>query len=394
MSRSPGQEGPRRAGEGQIESLHAATRRLIDVRGRDEIACVAVDAATDVLDFPFSVVWFTTPEETLRAAAVSDGIRDHLPDDVDDPGEAMAFERGSWLWDLYDADTAQRVTVDGDQPASNAPLHTGVAVPLDGYGLLTVGTRDDANLSERDVKLASILGENAQAALSRAERERRIQEQRDDLELLNRIVRHDIRNDLQLVDAYADLLGDFVEGETAEEYLRKIRENAESAVGLTETARDLAETMLQSESDLEPVALRSTLDTQVEEVQSTHGRADVAVDGSIPAVRVRADGMLSSVFRNVLTNAVQHNDSAEPTVRVSATERDARVVVRVADDGPGVPDDRKAEIFGKGERGLDSQGTGIGLYLVHTLVDRYGGEVWVEDSDLGGAVFCVELRTA
>jgi K+-sensing histidine kinase KdpD len=64
----------------------------------------------------------------------------------------------------------------------------------------------------------------------------------------------------------------------------------------------------------------------------------------------------------------------------------------------GIPDDRKEEIFGKGENGLESDGAGLGLYPVRTLVDSYDGEVRVEDSERGdgdeGAVFVLELPVA
>jgi signal transduction histidine kinase len=103
--------------------------------------------------------------------------------------------------------------------------------------------------------------------------------------------------------------------------------------------------------------------------------------------------MLSSVFRNLLKNAVQHNDTDDPEVTVSATTGDGTVEVAVADNGPGVPDERKEEIFGQGEKGLESSGTGIGLYLVRTLVERYGGDVRVEDNDPEGSVFVVRLPT-
>jgi signal transduction histidine kinase len=52
------------------------------------------------------------------------------------------------------------------------------------------------------------------------------------------------------------------------------------------------------------------------------------------------------------------------------------------------------EIFFRGSQGLESDGTGIGLHLVKTLVDRYGGSVWIEDNDPEGTVFCIELQLA
>lgn len=227
----------------------------------------------------------------------------------------------------------------------------------------------------------------------RKQYEQRLEQQRDNLDVLNQVVRHDIRNDIQLIMAYADLLADHVD-ETGLEYLEKVDESAKNAVELTQTAREIADTMLQTDADLEPVSLRKSLITQVEKLRTTTDDAVVSIATSIPDVDVLADEMLDSVFRNVLTNAVEHNDSSPPEVTVSVIEHDREIVVRVADNGPGVPDDRKEEIFGKGEKGLDSDGTGIGLYLVHTLVDQYGGEVWVTDTETGGAEFAIELQQA
>jgi len=68
--------------------------------------------------------------------------------------------------------------------------------------------------------------------------------------------------------------------------------------------------------------------------------------------------------------------------------------VSIADNGPGIADTHKEQIFQEGQKGLESGGTGIGLYLVNTLVDRYGGDVWVEDNEPTGSVFVVELPLA
>ena len=222
--------------------------------------------------------------------------------------------------------------------------------------------------------------------------EARLKRQRDDLRLLNQVMRHDIRNDLQLVEAYAELLDDHVD-EEGESYLEVIKENTESAVGLTTTVRDLSRVMLREDVEPEGVALDRVLSQQVEEVRSSYGEAVFTVDGTIPSVEVLADEMLGSVFRNVLRNAVQHNDETLPVIDVTARVDDAdqAAVVRIADNGPGVPPPQREEIFGKGEKGLDSPGAGIGLYLVRSLVEGYGGEVWVEDNEPKGAIFVIRL---
>lgn len=222
--------------------------------------------------------------------------------------------------------------------------------------------------------------------------EQQLQEQRDNLDLLNQTVRHDIRNDLQLILAYGELLEESLDNDQ-QKYLDKILESATNAVGLTKTARGLAEVMLQTEYEPQPIALDDVIDAELKSIRRAYLDADIKLSGELPDVAVSADEMLDSVLRNLLKNAVQHNDKDKPEVRVLVTEIDDGVQVSVADNGPGVPDTQKDEIFGKGEQGLDSNGTGIGLYLVQTLVTRYGGDVWVEDNDPEGAVFTIQLPT-
>jgi len=227
----------------------------------------------------------------------------------------------------------------------------------------------------------------------RTEYEKRLKSQRDNLETLNQMVRHDIRNDLQLVSAYAELLEDHVDEEGLS-HLEKVKESAENAVELTKSARELADVMLQVEIENQQTALGPVLEHAVEDVRSSYSRAAVETDGTIPRTDVVGNEMLGSVFRNLLQNAIQHNDADLPEVHVSATIEDDVAEVRIADNGPGVPDAQKEEVFGKGERGLESEGTGIGLYLVQSLVEHYGGDVWIEDNDPRGAVFVVRLPVA
>jgi signal transduction histidine kinase len=156
----------------------------------------------------------------------------------------------------------------------------------------------------------------------------------------------------------------------------------------------MAAVMVREDAGDERVSLAPALRGEVEDAREAHPAASVTIDGDLPVVDVRANRLLESVFRNLLQNAVQHHDGDAPTVTLTVEERADTVRVRVADDGPGVPDSQKEDIFGKGERGLDSEGTGLGLHLVQTVVSRYGGSVWVEDGDPEGAVFVVELQKA
>jgi PAS domain S-box-containing protein len=221
--------------------------------------------------------------------------------------------------------------------------------------------------------------------------EHTLERQRDNLEVLNQIVRHDIRNTLQVMLTYGDVLGDYVT-EGGEEYLQNIVKAGREAVEITQTAAEVTDVMLGSETDLTPANLRSALKSQMAHVRKSHERALVSVDGSIPDVNVLADDMLESVFRNVLNNAIVHNNRELSEVTVSTAIDEDTVQVRIADNGPGIPDRQREHIFQEGQKGLDSEGTGMGLYLVQTLVDRYGGAVWVTDNEPDGSVFTIELH--
>lgn len=150
--------------------------------------------------------------------------------------------------------------------------------------------------------------------------------------------------------------------------------------------------MVTSEDTTELVSLRDVLRAETKTLQVDNRTADVDVPNSVPNVDVVADDLLGAVFRNLLTNAVRHNRGDDPTVSVSVETRPDDVFVRISDNGPGVPDDRKEEVFGRGEKGLESSGTGLDLYLVDTVVGSYGGDIWIEDNDPTGATFVVRLR--
>jgi signal transduction histidine kinase len=118
---------------------------------------------------------------------------------------------------------------------------------------------------------------------------------------------------------------------------------------------------------------------------------------TIPGCMVNGNALLKDVFTNIVGNAIRH--SAGPVSVGIALGKVARAnatyyQVSIEDDGPGIPDWKKWQIFERLKQGQTS-GKGFGLYMVKTLVDHFHGSVWVEDRVMGdqakGCRFVVQL---
>jgi PAS domain S-box-containing protein len=127
----------------------------------------------------------------------------------------------------------------------------------------------------------------------------------------------------------------------------------------------------------------------------SEARSAGGTDGSTGAEGplVRGGPLLSVVFRNLLNNGVAHNEG-DARVEVSVTQETGRAVVRVADDGPGLPTGEADRLLGRDEWGLADDGTGVGLHMVDLVVGAYGGDVRFREGAAPGTVVEVELPLA
>ncbi len=213
----------------------------------------------------------------------------------------------------------------------------------------------------------------------------------EQLLLLNRITRHDIRNEMNVVSGWTEHLAENTD-EEGDQIRQRIRDSSQHVVDLTKAVREFVETLQTAgDPDLQAVDLESVVTNELTKRRTTFEDADFVITREIPRVYVRANDLLASVFRNVLNNAVQHNDSDTPRVEVTVLEYGETVTVTVADNGPGIPQRQRDAVLGRTEQGLDHPGAGLGLYLVDTLLTQYGGAVRIGDAELGGASIEVEL---
>jgi signal transduction histidine kinase len=254
-------------------------------------------------------------------------------------------------------------------------------------------------VEEYHVKPIEYLADHVNTAVGNIRSRERLERARNDLakrkemvEMYDRLLRHDLGNDLQIIAGYSDaMLGELDDdNETVAEYAQTINRTAGEAADLISRVGDLVKT-LESAEKPEARPLEPILTDVVEGVDARFPDLSIEYDPDEFGVEVYAGDLLDSVFQNVLSNAAVHND--EPVaVRVAAIDRDPQTItVAIADDGTGVADQVRDQIFEIGKKGPDSDGSGFGLGIARALVESYGGTLAVGDSDRGGAEFQITL---
>ena len=215
----------------------------------------------------------------------------------------------------------------------------------------------------------------------------RVESQKDALAFLNRVLRHNVLNGMQVIRGYSQRLEEEVD-EVARDDIRRIHAQSDRIVDLIGNVRELGQS-LSDEVSVHPIDARQVIEREVEAARSTHPHATFSLTVS-DDLHVYADVGLSAVLENVLRNAVEHSDRRAPSVEIEATIGADTISIRVADDGPGIDDDRKEAVFRRGDHG----NTGLGLFLVRTLITRFGGEVYIEDNQPRGTIVVIELLRA
>ena len=196
---------------------------------------------------------------------------------------------------------------------------------------------------------------------------------------------HDLRNAVAGV-RYAD--------STLRTYASRLDD--ETRVQLSEAlSSELSRLQTLIEPDRELRSEQFCLSEALNPVLITERSRGSIIDAQIAPVHVEGDtDAVAQVMQNLLTNARLY--APESVITISVEQIVDRVVLRVSDDGPGIPDDERSRIFERGTRGSTSfgtQGTGIGLSVAARLMRQMGGGLYLA-GDVVGATFVAELPAA
>lgn len=224
------------------------------------------------------------------------------------------------------------------------------------------------------------------AYLLRDVTEQQTHEQRVDV--LNRVLRHNLRNDLDAISGFAETLEHDWDGESVDEIqlTSRIQTTARALASLGETAEKSEKLLSRDQLEPRPVDVVTLVDSLFEEYRTRYPGVTLAAD-TVGGSEIRTDEtILKAVFEEVLENALEHNDSESPTVTVNVTRpADAHVRIEIRDDGPGIPAQER-DVLLEGEESPLRHGSGLGLWLVHWSVLRLGGELRLEENDPRGTV--------
>ncbi|MFB6311994.1 MAG: sensor histidine kinase, partial [Salinirussus sp.] len=210
------------------------------------------------------------------------------------------------------------------------------------------------------------------------------------LEVLTRVLNHNMRNSMNVIEGHAELLSD--EFDEIPESLSTIARTASDLMGLADAVRDIERT-LRVDSRPEPIDLEANIRRLISGFQDRYPSAnfELSVAGN-ESTTVDSPGVLEAV-EEAIENAIKHNDSPSPSVaiRLDATEP-GWLGIEIADNGQGIPE-REIEVLRQGETPLDHADR-LGLWLIYWVVSRAGGTFDVAESDEGGTLLSLSIPSA
>lgn len=232
-------------------------------------------------------------------------------------------------------------------------------------------------------------------------RERQVEERRTHEMRLGLLatVSHDLKNPLGVIEALADMLIDGYAGPldaNQADFARRIKASARQVIVLSENLID-AERIGSGHLVVQrrPTQLADVINRTLVVAGSASAIKGVALRASVepglPSIDIDPV-QIERVVANLLDNAIKFTPSGG-RVRLNAERRRDGLVVSVCDEGPGIPAEdypRLAERHFRGARGGENTGTGLGLYIVRTVVEAHGGKLTVR-TDRGGTTMSFSL---
>ena len=410
-----------------LEAVNRVLRETITCETEEEVAYSCLKVAEDLTGSRFGFICEVNPNGRFDTIAISNPGWDAC---------RMSREKAKeMLTDLEIRGIRGRVIEDQvsmifndpsshpdwiEPPEGHPPIGCFMGVPLrhlgNTIGMIGLGNRE-GGYRRVDVENIESLSRAFAEALMRKRAEQKVKEQRDALQQINRelskaqkevefyndLLSHDIRNYINVASGYLQVLLDervvTIPGELKNS-LDVVLKQMKRVTKLVEDVAVLSRIRRLNRSSLQPLDLDEAICATLEWIRSVD--VDRTVNTAYNGHRgqyVMGSPVMSTILLNLLDNSVKHNSSTEVRIEIAVEEerhedRDFWVM-RISDNGDGIPDSFKERIFDRYERRSKQSGIGLGLTLVKTAVEWFGGTIGVRDRVQGdhrqGSVFVISF---
>ena len=297
------------------------------------------------------------------------------------------------FFDVYDTQQFDIILLDLGLPESSG-LETLTAVldhnPVEPIVVLT--GLDDLGTSVRAIKTGAqdyltkenlnekLLVRAIRNAIEHRRYELELIEREDLISVLNRVLRHNLRNDLTVVLGHIEFIRERNPKDTESiESIQIIEDTVRDLLELSEKARTF-EQITNQELEHEESNLKTVIGEAIEDIQNRHPATAVQIEET-PDETVIVSSELGIAIREILDNAAVHAGE-DPEIVVSSSVTDEHVIVEITDDGPGLPE-LEQYTFDEGKETPLEHGQGLGLRLIDWIMTRHQGNSTVSVANSG-----------
>ena len=374
----------------------------------DELMAEAARLVRDTLDTAFCQVLELDGDGDLLLLRQGVGWDEGMVGEASEPADAEASQAAYTLAHdrpIVVEDLRSETRFDGPELLTSHDVRSGISTvvgPFDEpWGILGTHDTEVREFSDEDVTFVQSVANVLAEAIERHQYQADLEASNERLEQFAYAASHDLQEPLRMVSSYLQLIerryGDELD-EDAEEFLAFAVDGAERMRSMIQGLLQYSRVETQG-APFEPVDLEAVLADVRADLQVSIEASDATITAD-PLPRVHGDpDQIRQVLQNLLDNAIEYSGDEPPSVHVSARRNGAAWTVSVRDEGIGIePGDRDRifEVFQRASAPGDGggTGTGIGLALCERIVERHGGDIWVDSDPGGGTTFSFTLPAA
>jgi signal transduction histidine kinase len=344
-----------------LEVINNLAHDAKSVDTKQELVDLGVNQVMDALDLPFTGIWeYDSITDDLVPVGQTDISRSFV-------GELPRFSSDdSIAWEVYKSgesriidDTTQHQEVD------DAVILSEVISPIGDVGVLASGSLREGNITQADRHVVDVLSSTLETSIELVDNRREIALLEN---VVFRVLRHNIRNDLNVIRGNADLISHkFGDSEFVDAILNKcdqLAQTVDNARMMRTVARENKRGLI--DPDLVVEDAHSFLSS------STPEDFDILIDIDCD-VDLIAHPKLPIAIGHLLDNSLKHASDSGSQVKLSIDSCGQKANITVTDDGPGIPDE-EISVIGEKESVLE-HGSGVGLWLVDRIVENSDGEL-------------------